>query len=275
VNHAEAQELLFDHLEGELPPARRAEVEGHLEACGDCARELFELRESLRLLHALPDPEAPPHLTAAVMARIADGEGRRSFFARVFDFLASPGFAMPVAAGFTAVLVLAAVERGSLELPRTTLGAAVEPTAPSAFDGAVAARVTPAFDLPLPATRAQLPRPRTASTFAALNPLRPNPIDRSVWRARGAGAAFAGHAVGNPPLRQLDTELNQLIANPISFLDSVSRLSERQRQFSLDPLILHAAHRGDALDIAHQLRRSSHPFATPVAERFEQVALSR
>ena len=51
---SEIVELLGDHLEGALPPARAAEVEAHLRDCEGCTALLDQLRATIGLLGAVP-----------------------------------------------------------------------------------------------------------------------------------------------------------------------------------------------------------------------------
>jgi len=59
-------------LDGALAPARRAEVEAHLHACGACRAERARLAGALALLSALPPPPEPsPLFTTRLAARLA------------------------------------------------------------------------------------------------------------------------------------------------------------------------------------------------------------
>ena len=49
-------ELLGDHLEGALPPARAEQVAAHLLGCRGCSALLEQLRTTIALLRALADP---------------------------------------------------------------------------------------------------------------------------------------------------------------------------------------------------------------------------
>ncbi len=48
--------ILNAYIDGELDPARRRELEQHLAACADCARELAGLREVTELFRSSPLP---------------------------------------------------------------------------------------------------------------------------------------------------------------------------------------------------------------------------
>jgi len=55
-------ERLDDYLEGTLPPAESAPLDGHLRRCGGCGRYLEQLRTTIRLSgwlgDACPDTDA-------------------------------------------------------------------------------------------------------------------------------------------------------------------------------------------------------------------------
>jgi hypothetical protein len=90
-----------DYLEGDLDLTRSALLDAHLDACSECSREFAEMRGTIALLRNLSDPEPPPFLVERVMARIRDGEGRRTVGDRLRDFfgsLASPQIALPATA---------------------------------------------------------------------------------------------------------------------------------------------------------------------------------
>jgi anti-sigma factor RsiW len=60
-------------LDGALAPARRAEVERHLDGCPACHGERDRLAGALTLLGALPPPPEPsPYFATRLAARLAD-----------------------------------------------------------------------------------------------------------------------------------------------------------------------------------------------------------
>lgn len=278
MNHADAQQLLGDHLEGALAPPERARVDAHLAECTDCAHEIAELREVVGLLRSLPDPEPPPWLTTRVMARIADGEAQPSWLLRAARFLGSPSFAAPVAAGFGAVLLLAtAFELRPGDLPGDRMGPSQDASLQVADTGSVVGggtlrtRRPSVMDLP-PTTRSVFPPPRVASSFAPFAP-----VSRSARsdNPQGAMAAFIGSAAVDPPRQRLDEDLDSLLLDPSAFLDGVRGVGAGALERTLEPLVAHSADRGDALDVAHLLRGVAHPEAARVAGYFELAALER
>lgn len=68
-----ARVLLDLYADGRLSPARSAQVEAHLEACGDCAR-LARPDAALRgLLKSLARPQAPAGLAASILKKHEQG----------------------------------------------------------------------------------------------------------------------------------------------------------------------------------------------------------
>jgi len=106
VKHSEIRARLSEYLERELPHDERSLVGAHLETCSDCERELRELHATVLLLRGLPEPALPPGLGAAVMARIAQGEGREARIHALFRRAAEPRFAAPLAAGLAGLFFL-------------------------------------------------------------------------------------------------------------------------------------------------------------------------
>lgn len=110
MTHNEVRAELGDYLEGDLPLARRALVDAHLDECAACAARLAGLRRAVEALRALEDPEPPARLASSVLARIEAGEGRPGSLARWLGSLpaalraraALPGLVL-VAAGLVAL----------------------------------------------------------------------------------------------------------------------------------------------------------------------------
>jgi len=100
------EELLSAYLEGELAAAERAEVEGHLAACADCAELAALMREEIAAAAAFPEVEPSPEL----MARLYDVPGakreKKRFLRTAFGWLARPALqpAYAAATGFLIVL---------------------------------------------------------------------------------------------------------------------------------------------------------------------------
>jgi anti-sigma factor RsiW len=137
VRHSRANARLSDFVEGDLEPVEHARVAAHVTGCGECTRDLAELRATVSLLQRLPDPELPPGFTAAVMARVRAGDAEPQGFGHWLRRLAEPAFALPLAAG-VAGLGIFLVVRGGL-VP----GAELRPAAPAGVALALPAERAP------------------------------------------------------------------------------------------------------------------------------------
>lgn len=276
MNHVRARELLNDSVEGELSPALGAQLEAHLAGCDACTRELDELRRTLQLLRALPDPEPPPYLATRVMARLADGEGRAPRWARAFGFLSSPAFATSVAAGFACLLLVTALEIGPGALLGPGSGPSPQADAVRSASGAVAGvRYAGQPTGSAPSTRdSSFPRPRFTASLVSDGGGEARRTEPSAI-VRGASAGFVGHAVFDSQAVVLERQLDTLLANPHAFLDGMSDRSLGQRYHSLGALAEYAAMRGHAVRAAELLRGVHHPLAGAAAERFERTAFDR
>jgi len=155
---------LADYLEGDLSPDERAVVDAHLDNCSECAREVAELEQTVRLLRSLPEPETPPMIAANVMRRIRAGETRPGFFERVrrsVSAVLEPTFMLPASAVAVAAFVVVVVqdpgrfgladevaspvaERAELFHAGTPLAAAPRPATPPSTMGFTASATAPA-----------------------------------------------------------------------------------------------------------------------------------
>jgi hypothetical protein len=89
------EELLSAFLEGELRPAEKALVEGHLAGCPDCTSLLADLRRAQHALAGFPEVEVSPVL----QARLAAIPERKKKFSLTFDFVLKPSLQPVFAAG--------------------------------------------------------------------------------------------------------------------------------------------------------------------------------
>ncbi|MFZ2055745.1 MAG: zf-HC2 domain-containing protein [Candidatus Aminicenantales bacterium] len=80
------EELLSAFLEGELSPAEKALVEGHLADCPDCASLLGDMRRAQQALTGFPEVEVSPGL----QARLAAIPEQKKKFSFTFDFVLKP-----------------------------------------------------------------------------------------------------------------------------------------------------------------------------------------
>ena len=113
MNHADVKNHLADYLEGDLSLDARALVDAHLDGCAECAEEVDQMLQTIRLLRMLPEPEPPPMITANVMRRIRAGEADPSLLERIRSVVGSilePGFVLPASAVAAAALVVMAIQ---------------------------------------------------------------------------------------------------------------------------------------------------------------------
>ena len=71
---AESQELLLDLAYGELPPARAAEVEAHVQGCAACRVEKQQLEDARRMAAPLRETEEPSAAFDGPILRAARAE---------------------------------------------------------------------------------------------------------------------------------------------------------------------------------------------------------
>jgi len=70
VEHVEAQALLSEYLDGELPPPARTDFETHLASCAACRQDLASLRTTLATLARLSRVEPPANFLDQVRRKI-------------------------------------------------------------------------------------------------------------------------------------------------------------------------------------------------------------
>jgi hypothetical protein len=99
-----AEELFSDHLEGDLHPILRAELDSHLEGCTDCRALRGAFAEAVEALRAFPEVDAPAGL--AERAAAAALVRRRAVVVRPAIVL--PPWFQAAAAGF-ALIALGAI----------------------------------------------------------------------------------------------------------------------------------------------------------------------
>jgi len=86
--HAVIIDDLEQYLSGRMPPSALNRFQAHLATCGECRREVDEIRESTRLLASLKpagDLEPPPSFVAQVMQTVSAGPAA-SFWSSFGDF---------------------------------------------------------------------------------------------------------------------------------------------------------------------------------------------
>jgi anti-sigma factor RsiW len=110
VNHPRIRARLSQYLDRKLPPKQRSEIDAHLVECAACSAELHELERTVDLLRRLPDPEPPPYLAQAVMARLEAGEGQRELPMQRLRRLIGPAFATSVAVAVSGLFLFTLVD---------------------------------------------------------------------------------------------------------------------------------------------------------------------
>jgi hypothetical protein len=126
MNHSDIQARMADYLDGELSLDFRALFDAHLDQCDACSGELSDMRDTIRLLRTLPNPEPPADLVSDVMRRIVEGEGQSGWFGSALDWLSHylvPRIAIPVtavAAALTLTVITGDLNLDTLNFSRPT-----------------------------------------------------------------------------------------------------------------------------------------------------------
>ena len=72
----ELVELVTDYLEGALPATERARFEEHLADCPYCRTYLEQMRQTIRLLGALPAETIAPEAESTLLSAFRDWRAR-------------------------------------------------------------------------------------------------------------------------------------------------------------------------------------------------------
>jgi hypothetical protein len=261
---------LGGHLEGDLSLAEFARVDAHLAVCAECAAELRELRTTVALLRGLPDPAPPAELAEAVMRRIDSGEGRPPRLVPLFRRVAEPRLAAALAAGVMGLLLFNFTDFGSRNFLGSSSESSPDRTAMSSDAVRIAAVRAVEARRPLPPRRA----PAMSTTAASVGRSHPlvafsgvTPPRRPSPTGSAQGFGFFGSAAPESPLRDLDGELEALMADPAAFLDRFRRTAEASRRPMVAPLVEHSARRGDAGAVARLAGIAAQPQAVPASAR--------
>ena len=119
--HQRIKDNLSAYIDGELSSRQAAQIERHIEECGECRRQLDSLRQTVHLLKQIPALPVPRSFLLPASAT----EGRREFKARTRVYHALQG------ATALAALLLAFVVAGDFLLLRDLSTAPIVMTAPS------------------------------------------------------------------------------------------------------------------------------------------------
>jgi hypothetical protein len=220
------------------------------------SQEARDIEIVVSMLRSLPEPEPSSDLTARVMQRVMEAEARPKLLRPAFGRFSDSRAAAVLAAG----IACAAVGIG-LQLLQTP--AAVVATAPThETPAARGRRVVPFAGANRVAFASAFPDPRNASLFS------PSPSE----------AAFQEFEVVDQPTasildRRLDRQLNELQLDPQAFFHRLERVQERDR--FVQRLAERAARRGDAAQVALNVRAVSHPLVRPMVEQLLHASLMR
>ncbi len=128
------QERLSAYLDGRLEGEERAMLDAHLTTCARCAAELTELRQVVRLLHALPAPALPRSFTLpepVTRQTLPSGvRDNRTSGGRMRRWSAAIQWAGGIAAVFGVVLLLSSALVGA-HLGQESMAGSTAPYAPS------------------------------------------------------------------------------------------------------------------------------------------------
>jgi len=201
-----------------------------------------EIDAVVTLLRSLPDPEPSSDLAARIMRRVSEVEAQprvlRAFFGRPW----TSNVAAALAAGIACAVV-------GLRLAPLATPSGVVATRPGDPHASIIAAAGPAIE-----TRAAH---FSGSPPEAALPVLPTanfqPANLLDWR--------------------LDMQLNELQLDPQAFFRRLERVRERER--FVQRLAERAARRGDAAQVALNVRTVSHPLAQPVVEQLLHASLIR
>lgn len=210
LQHPHAE--LSAYIDDALAPAAQAAVQGHVAACAVCRAHVAELRATVALVHALPDPVPSRRL----MPRLAAGPAWLAPLRTVMTFASGAAVFLFIASSLVSnITFLASGSPTSAGGGRDT-GTAFQVGAPTAALG----ESTP--------TRALGPVP-AASPNAALE-------RQSAPPAAGAGAAASSPSVEDAQKRS-DQATTAPVAPDVAMAENTGRLasSEPQRSPLLNP----------------------------------------
>ncbi|MCX5786862.1 MAG: zf-HC2 domain-containing protein [Elusimicrobia bacterium] len=113
-------ENIMDYLCGELPAAKRAEIQAHLSSCARCRRELETFERVRSAVASAPPARVSEDFTAALMRKLEDeksaispGPARVSFRA-----LLRPAYGFSLAVLTVCLIIGAVFLKGKAGLPR-------------------------------------------------------------------------------------------------------------------------------------------------------------
>jgi hypothetical protein len=225
------------------------------------SQEAREIEIVVSMLRSLPDPEPSSDLTARVMQKVMEAEARPKLLRPAFGRFSDSRAAAVLAAGIACAAVGIGLQL--LQTPPMTTGNVVASAPTHETPAARGRRVVPYF--------AGANRVAFASTF-------PDPRGASLFSGSPSEAAFQGFPVVDQPTanildRRLDAQLNELQLDPQAFFHRLERVQERDR--FVQRLAERAARRGDAAQVALNVRAVPHPLVRPMVEQLLHASLMR
>lgn len=229
-----------DDRRNDTPPLEAWALELEGESSDPETRE--ELARVVSLLRGLPDPEPPSEL----VARVIEATASRPHPLRAgLRRLSAPPVALAMAAGIAGLLAIG-VTTGSLPLPDAWRTAA------------------PPETVVLHSAPTEIPSANVAVR-------RPTRLIQPQFVSLDGGRALLPRGGRTPFEAAFDHQLNQLMLDPTAYAESLESVNGRDRFISL--LADRAVQRGDAPEVALQVRRSKHPLARQIVHRLLRATL--
>lgn len=250
MRHERFARSFSEYLDGTLRGRQARRVEAHLVACGDCQRELAELRRTTEMLRSLRGGEDAPDLSGAILARIRAGEADPSAFERLRSAAArflTGAWGAPLATAAVGLVVLAIVPRIEVEV---SIPGIARPEAAA------------------PVARAPSPqRPPALATRRVHEPLLPSVP--APARAPSASVDCWEQPSFEACQEQRRFFMELALRDTRAFLERVEAVPSTQRERWIGELSRYAAEAGSASSVAQRLRASDDPRARQMATRFE------
>lgn len=217
-----------------------------------------EIESVVTLLRSLPDPQPSSDLTARVMRSVIEIEARPRLLRPVFGRSGGTRVAAALAAGIACAAVGIRLHTTRVPATEPAIGVA---SAELAARAGRAPRLAPGV--------AVANRFAMASAYA-------DPRTAALFSGSTSGASLSAFPVVATPApnlleRRLDAQLNELQLDPQAFFRRLERVRERDR--FMQRLAERAAQRGDATQVALNVRAVSHPLVPATVDRLLHASL--
>jgi hypothetical protein len=225
------------------------------------SQEAREIDIVVSMLRSLPEPEPSTDLTARVMQRVLEIEARPKVLRPAFGRFSDSRTAAVLAAGIACAAVGIGLQliQAPATAPLTVVAAAPTSDAPATRGRRVVQSFPNANRV---AFASAVPAPRSASLFSG-----------SPSEAALPALPVVERPAANILDRRLDAQLNELQLDPQAFFLRLERVQERDR--FVQRLAERAARRGDAAQVALNVRAVSHPLVRPMVEQLLHASLMR